>query len=208
MNILKIYPGNINTRYIDRAVEILRDGGVILYPTDTVYALGCDALSQRAIEKVCKIKGIDPSKQSLSIICSDLSMASEYVKIDNIAFRTLKASLPGPFTFLLPSGSRLPKVMKGRREIGLRIPACDIARALAEALGNPLLSTSAEVTGGDDDNDLSAAANPDNLSVIYDDGRTDLLIDGGIREGRLSTVVSLADPSSPEIIRQGAGILV
>lgn len=206
MNRLRIYPGNINARYIDQAVSILRDGGVIIYPTDTVYAIGCDALRQGAVEKVCRIKGIDPSKQPLSIVCSDLSQASDYAKIDNTAFRIVRANTPGPFTFLLPSTTRLPKVMKGRKQVGIRIPGCDIARALAEALGNPLLSASAEAPG-EYEGDLDAAANPDSLSLAYEYAPIELIIDGGYREGRLSTIVDLADPADPEIIRQGAGIL-
>lgn len=207
MNHLRIYPGNINTRYIDQAVSILRDGGVIIYPTDTVYAIGCDALRSGAVEKVCQIKGIDPSKQPLSIVCADLSQASDYARIDNIAFRILRANTPGPFTFLLPSTNRLPKVMKGRKQVGVRIPDCDIARALAEALGNPLLSASAEAPA-EYEGDLDAAANPDVLSLAYEYSPVSLIIDGGYREGCLSTVVDLDDPSAPEIVRQGAGRLI
>lgn len=206
MNRLRIYPGNINARYVDQAVEVLKNGGVILYPTDTVYALGCDALKPGAIEKVCRIKGIDPSKQSLSIVCADLSMASDYARIDNVAFRVLRANTPGQFTFLLPSTTRLPKVMKGRRQVGVRIPGCDIARALAEALGNPLLSTSAEAPG-EYEGDLGGAANPDALSAAYEYQPVDLLIDGGYRDGVLSTIVDLSDPAEPAVVRQGAATL-
>lgn len=207
MDRLRIYPGNINARFIDQAVATLREGGVIIYPTDTVYALGCDALNAQAIAKVCRIKGIDPAKRSLSIVCDRLSQASEYVKIDNVAFRTLRANLPGPFTFLLPATTRLPKVMKGRKQVGVRIPGCDISRALAEALGNPLLSTSVQVEG-EHEGDLDAAANPDTASLTYEycDG-IDMLIDGGFREGCLSTIVDLANPAEPVIVRQGAGML-
>ena len=207
MNRLRIYPGNINARYIDKAVEILSSGGVIIYPTDTVYAIGCDALRSGAVEKVCRIKGIDPGRQPLSIVCADLSQASDYARIDNVAFRVLRSNTPGPFTFLLPSTTRLPKVMKGRKQVGVRIPDCDIARALAEALGNPLLSASAEAPG-EYEGDLDAAANPDAVSLAYEYSPVDLLIDGGYREGRLSTIVDLTDPASPEIVRDGAGELV
>lgn len=206
MNHLRIYPGNINTRYIDQAVEVLRDGGLIIYPTDTVYAIGCDALRSGSVEKVCAIKGIDPAKQSLSIVCSDLSQASDYARIDNVAFRLLRANTPGPFTFLLPSTTRLPKVMKGRKQVGIRIPDCDIARALAEALGNPLLSASAEAPA-DYGDDLDAAANPDVISLAYEYTPVSLIIDGGYRQGRLSTIVDLDDPADPVIVRQGAGDL-
>lgn len=207
MNHLKIYPGNINARYIDQAVEVLRSGGVIIYPTDTVYAIGCDALKSASIEKVCRIKGIDPAKQPLSIVCADLSMASDYARIDNVAFRTLRANTPGAFTFLLPTTTRLPKVMKGRRQVGVRIPGCDIARALAEALGNPILSASAEAEG-EYEGDLSGAANPDVLSAAYEYHPIELLIDGGYRDGILSTIVDLADPAEPVIVRQGPATLL
>lgn len=206
MNRLKIYPGNINARYIDQAVDVLRAGGVIIYPTDTVYALGCDAMKASAIEKVCRIKGIDPARQPLSIVCADLSMASDYTRIDNVAFRVLRANTPGQFTFLLPATTRLPKVMKGRRQVGVRIPDCDIARALAEALGNPLLSTSAEAPG-EYEGDTAAAANPDAVSLAYEYQPVDLLIDGGYRDGVLSTVVDLAEPAEPVIVRRGAATL-
>ena len=118
----------------------------------------------------------------------------------------MRANTPGPFTFLLPSTTRLPKVMKGRKQVGVRIPGCDIARALAEALGNPLLSASAEAPG-EYEGDLDPSANPDALSLAYEYSPIDLLIDGGYREGRLSTVVDLDDPTSPEIVRSGAGDL-
>ena len=110
MNTLRLYPTNINSVFIDRIADTLKNGGIIVYPTDTFYAIGCDALNNRATERLCKIKGINPDKQLLSIVCSDISQASEYARIDNNAFRLLRANLPGPFTFILPTASTLPKV--------------------------------------------------------------------------------------------------
>lgn len=200
MKHLQFYNGSINSRHIDDAVRILRDGGVVIYPTDTVYALGCDALNNRAIERLCRLKGINPEKQLLSIICSSLSQAADYAKIDNRAFRLLKESLPGPFTFILPASNTLPKVFKGRKSVGLRIPDNEIARALAEALGNPILSTSVEI----DIENPEEACSPDCLAIKYQHD-ADLLIDSGEGTIALSTVIDCLDSSAPEIVRQGIG---
>ena len=113
MKTLKIYPTSINQRFIDEAVDVMRDGGIIIYPTDTLYALGCDALNQRAIERLCHLKGIDPKRNTLAIVCSDLSQAAGSARIDNRAFEVMKRYLPGPFTFILPPSHDLPKVFKG-----------------------------------------------------------------------------------------------
>ena len=120
MKTLRMYPSSLNDRYLDEAADTLLKGGIIIYPTDTLYALGCDALNNGAIERLCKVKGMNPQKQTLSIICDGLSMASEYARIDNEAFRILRANLPGPFTFILPASTTLPKVFKGRRTVGDR----------------------------------------------------------------------------------------
>ena len=177
MKILKIYPGQVDERHIAEAARTLTDGGVVIFPTDTVYALGCDALNHRAIERLCRIKGIDPGAQPLSLVCADLSQASDYVRIDNRAFRTLRHYLPGPFTFLLPAALRLPKVFRGRKTIGLRVPDCDIARALAAALGGPVMCTSVSL---DDPDEL---AEPESIAS--------------------SAIVDLTDSSAPEIVREG-----
>ncbi len=193
--------GGVDRRALDEAVEALRQGEIILYPTDTLYALGCNALDQRAIERLCRIKGINPDKNTLSIVCSDLSQAAEYARIDNKAFRILKHYLPGPFTFILPASTTLPKVFKGRKCVGVRIPACDFARALAEELGNPVLTSSAEA------NDDEELINADSLALHYA-GQSDIVLAVNNGEGSAipSTVVDLTDSSSPEIIREGAGI--
>lgn len=192
MKILKAY----NERHIAEAAETLRDGGVVVFPTDTIYALGVDARNHRAIERLCRIKGIDPAEQQLSLLCADLSQAAEYVRIDNAAFRTLRHYLPGPFTFVLPAALRLPKSFKNRRTIGLRVPDCDVARALAEALGGPLLCGSAVV---DDPDEL---AEPESIAMHYA-SQADVLLDGGTGGTVGSTIVDLSDSSSPEVLREG-----
>lgn len=200
MQILKLYHNSINTRTIDSAVEVLRGGGVIIYPTDSVYALACDALNRRAIESLCRIKGLNPDKNLLSIVCADISQASEYVKIDNKAFAVLKAYLPGPYTFILPAGTRLPKVFKGRHTVGVRVPDNAIAVALASALGNPLLTASVD----EDPDDSMLITEAEALALKYET-TVDLVLDGGTGDTQLSTIIDLVDPSGPRLVRQGKG---
>ena len=198
METLSFFGNKINSRNIDRAVEVLMDGGIVIYPTDTLYALGCDALNNRAIERLCRVKGLNPEKQLLSIVCADMSQASDYARIDNVSFKVLKNYLPGPFTFILPSSTNLPKVFKGRKSVGVRIPDNDIARELAASLERPILSTSVEIS------DDSEAASPDSIAMHYDDS-ADLILDAGDGGIVPSTIVDLSDPGNPEIIRYGAG---
>lgn len=200
MQILKFYPGQVNERNVAHAAEALRDGHIIVYPTDTLYALGCDALNQRAIERLCRLKGLNPDKNLLSVVCSDISQAAEYARIDNRAFRMLKEYLPGPFTFILPASTRLPKVFKGRKTVGVRIPDCDVARALASALGNPLLTASVNL----DADSPEDATEPDALAMRYGSDAA-LLLDGGAGSAEPSTIVDLLDSSAPEVVRLGAG---
>lgn len=201
MKTLKMYPSSINERYIDQAVDELRRGAVILYPTDTNYAIGCDALNNRAVETVCRLKGINPDKQRLSMVCADISQASDYARIDNEAYRIMRANLPGPFTFILPASTRLSKAFKGRKEVGTRVPDNAIARRLAEALGNPLLSATANW----EDAEPEELANPEAIAHRY--GRESaiaLMIDGGESPvGADSAIISLLDPKAPEILREG-----
>ncbi len=199
MRSLRMYPTSLNDRYLDEAVEALTRGDIIIYPTDTLYAFGCDALDNRAIESLCKLKGIDPRRQTLSVVCADLSMASEYARIDNEAYRILKRNLPGPFTFILPAATTLPKVFKGRRTVGIRIPDSPIARAIAERLGHPLLSTS---IGGDEGSLLDVQE-----MALQFEGKAALAIDGGESEGVPSTVIDITDSRSPELLREGKGSL-
>lgn len=200
MEILEFHGDTVNSRHIVSAVEILERGGIVIYPTDSLYALGCDALNNRAIERLCAIKGINPDKQLLSIVCADMSMAAEFARIDNRAFKLMKANLPGAFTFILPGTTRLPKVFKGRRNVGVRIPANAVATGLAEALGHPLLTTSVEIE------DETEATQPESVAMHYE-GLADLMLDGGPGGVISSTVIDLTDSSDPVLVRQGAAIL-
>ena len=200
MRILKMYPTSINEKYVDTIVNALKDGNIIIIPTDTLYAIACDALNNRAIERICKIKDIDPNKNTLSIVCSDISQASDYAKIDNKAFKVLKDYLPGPYTFILPASTSLPKVFKGRKTVGVRIPDNPIAGALAAALGNPLMTTSIDV---DADAPFESVM-PDSIAMRYGDS-VDIIIDAGEGEIVPSTVVDITDSSQPEVLREGKG---
>lgn len=203
MRMMRMFPSSINERYIDELTDALRDGKLIIYPTDTVYAIGCDAMNSRAIERVCRIKDIDPRRQHLSITCADISQAAEYARIDNNAFALLRRSLPGPFTFILPASTTLPKVFKGRKEVGIRIPDNAIARRLAEALGHPLLTTTVAWEEADDDITI-----PEAIERHYEALGVDFIIDAGEGGTEGSTIVNLTDSSAePEIIRQGKGTL-
>lgn len=194
MKILTVYPTNINTRHIDSAVEALRDGLPVIYPTDSGYALAADALNKKAVARLCALKGLNPDKNLLSVVCADLSQASAYVHIDNTAYDIVRRYLPGPYTFVLPASSRLPKTFGRRRTIGLRIPDNAIARMLAQTLGNPLLTASA----GDSDEALDIADAYDHNPDVA------LVIDGGTCPLRPTTIVDITDPAAPDIVRQGA----
>ena len=200
MQILKFYDGSVNSRHIDAMADALRRGDIVIYPTDSLYALGCDALNQRAIERLCRLKGLNPDKNLLSIVCADISQAAEYARIDNRAFRILRQYLPGPFTFILPASTKLPQVFKGRKTVGVRIPHNRIAVSLADALGAPLLTASvnppAEAPG--------SIADPDALSLAYSNDVA-VLADGGIGHTEPSTIVDITDSSAPVVLRQGLG---
>jgi tRNA threonylcarbamoyl adenosine modification protein (Sua5/YciO/YrdC/YwlC family) len=198
--LLKIYPENPNPKAIEEAVAVLRSGGVVIYPTDTVYAFGCDIFQARAVEKICKFRGLDPAKAHLSIICSDLSHLSEFAKVDNNTFKLMKRLLPGPFTFILKRSNRLPKLFKERSEVGIRIPANTIAIELVKALENPILSASLR---DDDDELLEYVTDPELMSEKYDN-EVDLVIDGGYGDIIPSTVIDCTD-EEPVIVRQGKG---
>lgn len=198
MKVLKMYSSSVNDRYIDRVVETLRDDGIVIYPTDSFYAIGCNALSNRAIERVCRLKGVDTRKETLSIVCSNLSMASEYGRIDNAAFKYMRPLVPGPYTFLLPSATTLPKVFKGRKTVGIRVPDNSIARAIAEALGNPVLSTS--IVAGEGGDDMS---NPLVIADCYEHTDVDLMIEAEEGSEIGTTVVDLTDSHDPVIVREG-----
>lgn len=199
--IVKIYPENPNPREINRVVKALQDGELIVYPTDTVYAVGCDALNVRAVERLCKMKGIDPSKNNLSIVCSDLSNLSEYAQVSNAVFKVMKRNLPGPFTFILPAGRKLPKIYKNRKEVGIRVPDNEIALTLVRELGSPLLSMSVR----DEDEVMEYSTDPELIHEKYAE-HVSIVIDGGYGDFEPSTVVNAMDDEM-EIIRQGRGIL-
>ena len=202
--LLKIYPDNPNPKEIDRVADTLRDGGLVIYPTDTLYAIGCDALNIRAVERICRIKGVDPQKSKLSIVCHDLSEAGAYTRIDNDAFKLMKRHLPGAFTFILPAGPDLPRIYKNRREVGLRIPDNAIACELVRALGNPMLTMSVRDPASESE-DPEYLTDPELIHEKFD-GRVDIVIDGGIGEAVGSTVVDCtAQPFT--IIRQGKGVM-
>lgn len=207
MKTLRMYPTSINDRYLDETVECLKNGGIIIYPTDTLYAIGCDALNNSAIERLCKLKGVNPQKQTLSVVCDGISMASEYARIDNEAFRVLRRNLPGAFTFILPAATTLPKVFKGRKEVGIRVPDNPIATSIAERLGHPILSSSLKVDDEVPEFDAQelAMAFDGVASILIDDGESGNG-DSGWTPGP-STVVDLTDSRNPEIIREGKGEL-
>ena len=198
---IKIYPENPNPKAIDKVISVLRDGGLVIYPTDTVYAIGCDALNVRAVEKICQIKGVNPQKSGLSIICYDLSNLSAYAKVSNSAFKLMKKNLPGPFTFILPTSSELPKMYKNRREVGIRVPDNNIIRQLVKELGNPILTMSIH----DEDEYIEYSTDPELIAEKYEDV-VDVVIDGGMGGTEASTVI---DCTSDEfvIVRQGKGEL-
>jgi len=198
--LLKLYNNNNSRRDLDHIAEVLNNGGVIIYPTDTTYAIGCHALKERAIERVCEIKGIDTKHHLLSVVSHDISSVSELVRIDNDTFRLMRDNLPGPFTFILPAGNRLPKIFKNRKEVGIRIPDCSITREICEVLGAPLLSTSLKVAENEDTEYMTL---PELIDEKYGD-RVDLIIDGGEGGTEMSTVVSCID-GELEIVRQGKG---
>ena len=200
--LVRLYEQNPSQRVIDSIIETLREGGILIYPTDTVYAMGCDALNVRAVEKICKFKGINPHKANLSIICYDLSSISEYAKINNAVFKLMKKNLPGAFTFLLNATSNLPKIYKNRKEVGIRIPDNNIIRTIVKELGNPILSTSVRTK----DDILQYASDPELIEEEYGDC-VDIVIDGGYGGLEPSTIVDCTG-NDIEIIRQGKGELL
>lgn len=200
--LIKIYPENPNPREIERIIKTLRDGGLIIYPTDTIYAIGCDALNVRAVERICKLKGVNPQKNNLSIICSDFSNLSEYAQVSNTAYKIMKRNLPGPFTFILPTSSRLPKIYKNKKEVGIRIPDNNIVQAIVHELGNPLLTMSIH----DEDEMIEYSTDPELIHEKYAH-IVDMVIDGGYGDTTPSTVINCIDDEF-SIIREGKGKLI
>lgn len=197
--LIKIYPDNPNPKEISKVVDVIRNGGLIIYPTDTMYAIGCDALDVRAVERICKIKGVNPQKNNLSIICYDMSDVSTYAKISNKAFKLMKGYLPGAFTFILPTSSELPKIYKHRKEVGIRMPDNNIIREICRILEHPILTMSVNY----DEEEPENSTNPELINEIYGE-QVDILIDGGEGTTDVSTIIDCTqEPFS--IVRQGKG---
>ena len=182
---IRLFEDNPNTREILKVVEILEKGGVIIYPTDTVYAIGCDIYNVKAVQRVAQLKGVKPEKANFSMICRDLSNISEYAKVGNEVFKAMKRALPGPFTFILNATSKLPNVLMNRRKtIGIRVPDNPIVMAIVEELGHPLLTTSVR----DDDDVIEYMTDPELIYEKYEQ-LVDAVIDGGYGQNVASTVV-------------------
>ncbi|MCZ8168704.1 translation factor SUA5 [Flavobacterium fontis] len=199
---VKIYNDNPNEAALKKVVEVLRNGGIIIYPTDTVYGLGCDITNTKALERVAKLKGIKLEKANLSFICYDLSHISDYVKqIDTSTFKLLKRALPGPYTFILPGNNDLPKVFKNKKTVGIRVPDNNIIRSIVNTLGNPIISTSIH----DEDEVLEYSTDPE---LIFEKWQNlvDLVIDGGYGDNMPSTVIDLSG-YEPVVVREGKGSL-
>ncbi len=199
--ILEVNPQNPQNRNIFKVADILESDGVIIYPTDTVYALGCNIFSHKGIEKLCMIRGIKPEKAKMSFICKDIAQIAEFTRqIDNNTFKILKEYLPGPYTFILNASNKLPRLMKNKKKtIGVRIPASPIVKSIIETLGQPILSMSLKSDGDFEDYFT------DPIDIHEKMGkRVDLVVDGGLGKVSPSTVVDLTT-ETPTIIRQGAG---
>jgi tRNA threonylcarbamoyl adenosine modification protein (Sua5/YciO/YrdC/YwlC family) len=200
--LVKLFNDNPNQREVLKIVEVLRNGGLIIYPTDTIYGLGCDITNTKAVEKVSRIKGVNAEKNNFSFICSDLSHLADYTRpIPNPVFKLMKKNLPGPFTFILEANNNLPKYFKGKKTVGIRVPDNNIIREIIRELGNPILSTSIK----DDDEILEYTTDPE---LIYEKfcEIADVVIDGGYGDIIPSTIV---DCTGDEIVivREGKGIL-
>ena len=200
--LVKIYEDNPNPKDIKRVIDVLKKGGLIIYPTDTVYGLGCDITNIKALEKVARIKGVKLEKSNFSFVCHDLSNLSDYVKqIDTTTFKILKRALPGPYTFILPGAKTLPHPFKKRKTVGIRVPDNAIALEIVEQLGNPIISTSIH----DEDEVLEYTTDPELILEKWDK-LVDLVVDGGYGDNEASTVIDLSD-DEPTVIREGKGDL-
>ena len=198
--LLKIYPENPNPKAIQKVVDVLRKGGLIIYPTDTVYGLGCDITNVKALERIAKIKGVKLERSNFSFICHDLSNLSDYVtQIETPIFKLLKRSLPGPYTFILPGANTLPYPFKKKKSVGIRVPDDPIALEIVRVLGNPIVSTSIH----DEDEILEYTTDPE---LIFEKWNTkvDMVIDGGFGDNQPSTVIEV-NRSEITIIREGKG---
>jgi sua5/yciO/yrdC/ywlC family protein len=197
---IKLYNENPNEKEIAKIVEVLRNGGLIIYPTDTVYGLGCDITNTKALEKIARIKGVKLEKANFSFVCSDLKNLSDYVKqIDTPTFKLLKRALPGPYTFIMEGNNNLPKDFKKKKTVGIRVPDNAIARAIVEKLGNPIVSTSIY----DEDDVIEYTTDPELIFEKWQN-RVDIVIDGGYGDNTASTVIDLSG-DAPVVVREGKG---
>lgn len=201
--LIRLYEENPDPDKIRQIAKILRDGGVVIYPTDTVYGMGCDIMNLRAVERICKIKGINPKKHNFSIICADLSNISHFTKmIDKPVFKMMKKGLPGPFTFILEANNQVPKILHSKKKtIGIRVPDHNVPRMLVEELGHPILTTSIN----DDDEVIEYSTDPELIFEKYEH-LVDLVIDGGYGQNIGSTVLDCTG-SEVDVIREGLGKL-
>jgi tRNA threonylcarbamoyl adenosine modification protein (Sua5/YciO/YrdC/YwlC family) len=199
--LIDIHPDNPQPRKIAEVVKVLKAGGVIIYPTDTVYGIGCDINNKKAVEKICKIRGINPKKANFSFICADLSHISDFCTgINNATFKLMKRCLPGPYTFILPAKNTVPKIFQSnKRTVGIRVPDNIIPRLIVEELGNPIMTASVI----DDDDVIEYTSDP---SLIYEryGNQVDMVIDGGYGGNEGSTVIDCSGPTH-EVIREGKG---
>lgn len=197
---IKIYPDKPSESAIEKVVKVLKNGGIVIYPTDTVYGLGCDITNSKALEKIARIKGVKLEKAKFSFICHDLSNLSDYVRqIDTSTFKILKRALPGPYTFILPGNNNLPKEFKKKTTVGIRIPDNSIVLEIVKLLGNPIVSTSIR----DEDDVIEYTTDPE---LIFEKWQNlvDMVVDGGYGDNVASTIVDLSE-NEPIIIREGKG---
>lgn len=199
--LIKLYPENPDPRKIQKIVEVLRDGGVIIYPTDTIYGMGCDIHNQRAVERIAQIKGIKPKKHNFSFICYDLSNISEYTRaLSTPVFKVMKKTLPGPYTFILEANNNVPKILNSNKKtVGIRVPDHSIPRLLVKELGSPILTTSIR----DEDEVIEYSTDPELIYEKYRD-LVDIVIDGGYGQNVASTILDCTG-GEIEIIREGLG---
>jgi tRNA threonylcarbamoyl adenosine modification protein (Sua5/YciO/YrdC/YwlC family) len=199
-SLIQIHPANPDLRNILKVVDCLRDGGIVIYPTDTVYGMGCDIHNQRAVERICQLKNLNPKKLNLSFICYDLSHISEYAKVETNIFKVMKKALPGPFTFILPASGKVPKILNtNKKTVGIRIPNHHIPRLIVKELGHPIITTSIR----DEDEIIEYSTDP---GLIYEkfENQVDIVIDGGYGNNVASTVIDCSE-GEIVVVREGLG---
>ncbi len=199
--LVRLYEENPNEKQVQQVVDCLKNGGVVIFPTDTIYAIGCDIYQRKAFEKIARIKNVKPEKANFSFIFNDLSHLSEYCKhINNSVFKIMRKSLPGPFTFILEAGNKIPKIMQTKkRTIGIRVPDNNITKAIIEKLGNPMISTSIH----DDDEIVEYTTDPELIYEKYE-SQIDMMVNGGPGQNVASTIIDCTN-EEPEILREGLG---